>query len=207
MRRKLFIVLLLGAALEVAWLYGGLDLIRSKTGTGPVDRPVKEANQVKPSVEQAREVVKADPAALGKALLAASPPIPGDPSRDPFALPSGVRLLADVGAAQAKAEGEAAGQELAKAAPPARQLNGILVGPRDRFAIIDGTLVRSGDSLEGERIVGIERDHVVLARDGQQRTLRLPPPFPELSPATEQGQTRSSAGESQPKRPNGVKER
>lgn len=199
MNRKLLIVLLLGAALEVAWLYGGLDLIRGKIASRPAGRIMKETNQAKTVIGKASEALKTPE----PATTATPPPSPGDPSRNPFALPPGVRLLAEPSGV---GEGGASQQELAKAAvpaPPARQLNGILVGPRDRFAIIDGTLVRLGESLEGDRVIDIQRDRVVLARDGQQRTLRLPPPFPELSSASEQLEIRSSAGESQPKRPNG----
>lgn len=206
MRRKFLIVLVLGTALEIAWLYGGLELLRSRIGGGPVGRMVQQAKQVKTAIEKASETVKTieQPVAPQVALSL------GDPDRNPFALPPGVRLLTDAGApGEAKPPSEAAGQELAKAAlpePPARQLNGILVGPRDRVAIIDGTLVRPGDSLEGERVIDIQRDRVVLARDGRERTLRLPPPFPESSPETEQLQIRSSAGGDQPKRPNGETE-
>lgn len=200
MRRKLFIVLLVGAALEVAWLYGGLDLIRDKIASRPAGRVTKETNQAKTAIGKASEAVKTPE----QAATAASPPSPGDPSRDPFALPPGVRLVAGPpGTAEPGTPGEAGATETesAKAAvpePPARQLSGILVGPRDRVAIIDGTLVRSGDSLEGERVIDIQRDLVVLARDGQQRTLRLPAPEPL--------QIRSSAGGSQPRRPNGEAE-
>lgn len=209
MRRKFLAVMVLGAVIEIAWLYGGLNLLRSKLGTGTVGQMVQQAKQVKTALEKATETLKSLEQATTGGLLAS----PGDPNRDPFALPPGVRHLAEPsGPAESRTAGEggpSTGKELAKAAvpePPARQLNGILVGARDRVAIIDGTLVRPGDSLEGERIVDIQRDHVVLARDGRERTLRLPPPFPESSSGTEQLQIRPSAGGDQPKRPNGETE-
>lgn len=205
--RKVVIVLLLGAALEVAWLFGGVELLRGKAGSGPVGRLMQEVKQVKTLVEKAREGLQADQASPGAASMAGSPPSPGDPSRNPFALPQGVRLLTEPSAtADPKTLGEAGAsteKDLAKAVhpePPARELSGILVGPRDRVAIIDGTLVRAGDSLEGERVVEIRRDRVVLARDGQHRTLHLPPPFPEPGPGTAQLDIRSSAGAGQPGR-------
>lgn len=197
MRRKLLIVLVLGATLEIAWLYGGPELLRSRIGGGPVGRLMQEAKQAKTLLGKASDALKT----LEQATTAGLSAIPGDPNRNPFALPPGVRLLTEP---SGPAEGEAGPsieKELAKAAvpePPARKLDGILVGPRDRVAIIDGILVRPGDSLEGERVVDIQRDRVVLARDGRERTLRLPPPFPEPSPGTEQLQIRSPAEEDRP---------
>jgi hypothetical protein len=202
MRRKLLIVVVLGAMLEIAWLYGGLELLRSRIGGGPVGRMMQQAKQVKTAIEKASEALKT----LEQVTTAVLPPSPGDPSRNPFALPPGVRLLTEPSGTAGGEAGPSIEKELAKAAvpePPARQLSGILVGPGDRVAIIDGTLVRAGDNLDGERVIDIQRDRVVLAQDGRERTLRLPPPFPESSPGTEQLQIRSPARGDQPKRPNG----
>lgn len=211
--RKLVPVLLLATVLEGAWLLGGLELLRDKAGTGPVGRLTQELKQAKTLIEKASEALKVNPAALEQVLKQAAPLTPADPSRNPFALPEGVRSLAEPAApADPKASGEVGAsteKDMAKAAtpePPARQLSGILVGPRDRVAIIDGALVRPGDSLEGERVIEIRRDQVVLAREGQRRTLRLPPPFPESGQAAEQVQIRSSADAVPPKRSNGVTE-
>lgn len=210
MRKKVITVVLLVGALEVVWLLGGLDLLRGKSVTGPVGRLKQEVDQVKSLIEKASEALKADPASVGRAPMAGASPSSGDPLRDPFALPQGVRLLTQPsGSADPKAPGEAGAspeKELAKAVPPeppARELSGILVGPHDRVAIIDGTLVRTGDRIEGDHVIAIRRDHVVLARDGQRRTLRLPPPFPESRPGTEQLELRPSAG-LRPKRSNGA---
>lgn len=204
MRKKIITLFLLGTALEVAWLYGGLEILRGKSGFGLVGRIKQEVEQVKTLVEKATEALKAEQGSLGVGSLAGSPPAPGDPSRNPFALPQGVRLLAQPSGTETPGEAGAE-KEAAKAAPPpARELNGILVGPRDRVAIIDGTLVRAGDSLQGERVIDVRRDHVVLARDGQRRTLHLPPPFPESKPGTEQLEISSSTGEPSPKRSNGA---
>jgi hypothetical protein len=52
------------------------------------------------------------------------------------------------------------------------------VSARERLAIIDGALLRTGDTLEGERVAEIRADLVVLVAEDRRRTLRLPPPFP-----------------------------
>ena len=212
MKRKLVIVLLLGMALEVAGLFGGMEFLREKAPTSPVGRFSQQVKEVRSLVEKAREALKADqltPDALSK--TAASLGL-GDPSRNPFALPSGVRPVNQPTKAAANIgppgeAGVADGKDGTRAPgpkPPASELSGILVGARDRVAIINGTLVRSGDSIEGERVIDIRRDHVVLARDGQRRTLRLPPPFPESAEGTEQLEIRSSAGGVQPEGSNGA---
>lgn len=209
MRRKLIVVVLLGAILEGAWLMGAMQLLRGTMGSGPLGRLAQEVTQVKTLIGKAGDALKVDQTALEKALKELRgelSPSPSDPSRDPFALPQGVRLLSELsGAINPTAVGEVGteksaqkdGGKAAAAEPRARQLSGILVGPRDRVAIIDGTLVRPGDSHDGEQVIDIQRDHVVLARDGQRRTLRLPPPFPESGQWAQQVEIRVSTGEGQ----------
>lgn len=170
--RKLLPIMLLGTVIEVAWLLGGLEMLRGKAGPGVVGQIGQEVAQVKQLLEKAREAME---------VRAATPPSAGDPSRNPFALPPGVQLLGQVADGQPGASGaspEKGGAPAPPPPPPARELAGILVGPRERLAIIDGTIVRAGDRLDDERVVDIRHDRVVLAREGGRRTLRLPPPFP-----------------------------
>lgn len=202
MRRKVVVVLVLGMALEVSGLMGTMELLREKTRSGPIGRVLKEVDQARSLIGKAQDGLNADKLtaeALSKAVAALGR---GDPARNPFELPAEVRSMNQpAGAAAGLSPSDEAGAPQGSVpAPPPRELNGILVGPRDRVAIIDGTLLRMGDTLEGEHVVDIGRDHVVLARDGQHRTLRLPPPFPESG----QPETRSSADGAQPKRSNGA---
>ena len=207
--RKVVIVLLLSVALEVTGFVAGLGPFRGTNRTGPAGRPGQEVNPVKTGVEKPREGLKADQVSPTGASSAETSPNEGDPSRNPFALPAGVHPLSGA-APSLRPPGEVGAHDTdpARAAvpePPARELSGILVGPRDRVAIIDGTLLRAGDSVEGEHVIDIPRDHVVLARDGQRRTLRLPPPFPGSGQRAGQPETRASADGVQPKRSNGAK--
>jgi len=203
--RKLVVMVLLGAVLEGAWLFGGLELLRGKSGPGPAGRLMQEVNQVKTLVGKAREVL--DQASLGGDTAAGLSQ--GDPSRNPFALPQGVRLLSALPeTADPKAQDQAGApteKDPAKAEPLTRVLSGILTGSRQRLAIIDGTLVGTGDHIEGEQVVDIGRDSVVLARDGQRRTLRLPPPFPESGQEKDQQATGPAADGAKPKRGDGAK--
>lgn len=207
MRKKITVLLLLGAALEVAWLMGTMELLRSKIGSSSLDRFGQELKQAKSLIERAGEAFKAEQPSLEQALkeLRGEPASsPGDPSRNPFALPPGVRLLAQPSGDTQAGSTETDPAKAAAPEPRARELNGILVGPRDRVAIIDGVLVRAGDSLEGERVIDVRRDHVVLARDGQRRTLHLPPPFPESKQETEPVEVRASTSQVPSKRSNGA---
>src|SRR5690606_9096601 len=46
--------------------------------------------------------------------------------------------------------------------------------PARRFVILDGRRMAEGDSLGGLQVVAIERDGVVVERDGQRAKVRLP---------------------------------
>jgi len=199
--RKIVIMLLLSVALELTGFVAGLQPFRSTNRTDPAGRPSQGANPVKTAVEKPREGLKADQVSPTAASSAETSPNEADPSRNPFALPAGVHSLNQPSGAAAnlRPPGEAGASDdtgparAAVPAPPARELSGILVGPRDRVAIIDGTLLRAGESLEGEHVIDIRQDHVVLARDGQRRTLRLPPPFPEPGQRTGQPERNGAA--------------
>ena len=198
--RKVVIVLLLSVAFELTGFVSGLRLFPGKGGTGPAVSPQQQVKPAKARVEKAPEGLKADQASPEGGSDEGPSPSEGAPSRNPFALPAEVHPLKQPsGAAAALSPSDEAGADPARAAvpaPPAHELSGVLVGARDRVAIIDGTLLRTGDVLGGEHVIDIRRDHVVLARDGRRRTLRLPPPFPEPG---------SSADGVQPERSNGAK--
>ena len=45
--------------------------------------------------------------------------------------------------------------------------------PEQRLALMDNAMVHTGDPFAGGLIERIERDHVVLGRDGRQYVLRI----------------------------------
>ncbi|CAK0742002.1 MSHA biogenesis protein MshK [Gammaproteobacteria bacterium] len=56
-------------------------------------------------------------------------------------------------------------------------LQSILIGSHDRWAIINGQIVKVGDSVSGTRLIRIEGDEVILARGDEREILKL---FPNL---------------------------
>lgn len=55
----------------------------------------------------------------------------------------------------------------------ALKLSAIVVRPPKRFAIINGLIVREGDSVAGRRVTRIESSHVLLDDQGVEVTLTL----------------------------------
>jgi hypothetical protein len=78
--------------------------------------------------------------------------------RDPF----------DLEAAHPKAQGE-----LRAGFAASLRVLGIVWDTTRRHAIINGSVVRVGDEVEGIRVVAIERDQVTVAKGDQQQILRL----------------------------------
>ena len=42
------------------------------------------------------------------------------------------------------------------------------VDPQDRFALVDGTILRKGDSIKGFAVDSIQEDHIVVGKGGEQ---------------------------------------
>lgn len=51
-------------------------------------------------------------------------------------------------------------------------LDSIMIGGDKRLAVINGQMVREGQTLEQARVLRVAADRVVLSVDGQQRVLR-----------------------------------
>lgn len=51
----------------------------------------------------------------------------------------------------------------------------LVIGPSRRFAIIDGKMIRQGDTYNGAKLVGIQPDGVVLQKDGSKEKLGMSP--------------------------------
>jgi len=107
------------------------------------------------------------------------------PGRNPFSLPAGIHL-------RSKTQGVSQAVPAALKAPekiPLREtkvldvpplplpsplrVRAILIGGQSRWALIDRHIVREGDSLEGEKILVIAKDYVVLGQGDKKRTLFL----------------------------------
>jgi len=94
--------------------------------------------------------------------------------RDPFLLPSGVRLLSKTDAAfgtkgsPSKTEGKPN-----DILPSPLKVKAILISDRVRLALIDRHIVTVGDSIYDEKVLEIKMDRVILGKGDQKRTLLL----------------------------------
>ncbi|MCX8118571.1 MAG: hypothetical protein N3G78_11635 [Desulfobacterota bacterium] len=102
---------------------------------------------------------------------------PGPPRRDPFALPPGIRHHSQetpsipVGSpSQPPAEIKPAETQSPE---PTFKLKAILIRDHVRLASIGRSLVTIGDTVEGEKVVEIRPDRVILEKEGKKRTLYL----------------------------------
>lgn len=82
--------------------------------------------------------------------------------RDPFSLPSGVYLLSRAKTVQ-----------LTNAHSHLQRLKAILIGDYIRLALIDRHIVTVGDSINGEKVLEIKPDRVILGKGNKKRNLLL----------------------------------
>ncbi len=108
--------------------------------------------------------------------------LPGGVRKDPFALPSGVRLLSQEvpildGDKKLPSIHETRLGEItpAETKPPEAplKLKAILISDHVRLASIDRSIVTIGDPINGEKVIDIQPDRVVLAKEGKKRTILL----------------------------------
>ena len=59
------------------------------------------------------------------------------------------------------------------ATAPRFVVNAIIVSPERRVAIVNGQRVGIGGSVDGATVIAIEKDQLVLERDGKQLTVSL----------------------------------
>jgi hypothetical protein len=97
-----------------------------------------------------------------------------DAARDPFLLPSGVHLLSktDIGLGT-KGTPLKSGGNPTDVLPSPLKVKAILVSDRIRLALIDRHIVTVGDSVQGEKVLEIKMDRVILGKKDQKRTLLL----------------------------------
>ena len=104
-----------------------------------------------------------------------------DSGRNPFSLPAGVHL-------RSKSQGVPAAVKAPEKTPPRETkmvdihpspvpppltVKAILISSQSRWALIDRHMVREGDSIGGEKILVIAKDHVVLGGGDKERKLFL----------------------------------
>jgi hypothetical protein len=94
--------------------------------------------------------------------------------KDPFLLPSGVRLLSKMDTASgakgipSKTEGKPN-----DILPSPLKVKTILISDHVRLALIDRHIVKVGDSIHDEKVLEIKTDRVILGKGNQKRTLLL----------------------------------
>jgi len=94
--------------------------------------------------------------------------------RDPFLLPSGVRLLSKTATTLgAKETLPKMGSKQNEMLPSALKVKAILISDRIRLALIDRQIVTIGDSIQDEKVLEIKPDRVLLVKGVQKRTLLL----------------------------------
>jgi len=94
--------------------------------------------------------------------------------RNPFLLPPGVHLLSKEGAGpvrKEKASGTDAKLEESEISP--FKVRAILISDQIRLATIGAHIVAVGDKLNGETILEIKKDRVILGKGDRKRTLHL----------------------------------
>ena len=94
--------------------------------------------------------------------------------RSPFLLPSGVRSSAKGGAARVSKKVASKPQANSARVPPVpRKVRAILISDHIRLASIDQHIVTVGDVIDGEKVLEIKTDRVILGKGGKKRTVLL----------------------------------
>jgi len=96
------------------------------------------------------------------------------PSRNPFLLPWGVYLLSkEEGGSVRKEKTTGPGAKLEEIETSPLKVRAILISDQIRLATIGPHIVAVGDKLNGETILEIKKDRVILGRGDKKRTLHL----------------------------------
>ncbi len=96
--------------------------------------------------------------------------------KDPFSLPSGVRLLSkEISVQPAQEDKKITGMVTPeiKLVEASLKLKAILITDHVRLASIDRSIVTVGDSINDEKVLEIRPDRVVLGKEGKRRTILL----------------------------------
>jgi len=98
----------------------------------------------------------------------------GSRLRNPFLLPWGVHLLSKEGGGSVRKE-KATGTDakLEEIEIPPFKVRAILISDQIQLATIGSHIVTVGDKIDGETIIEIKSDRVILGKGDRKRTLRL----------------------------------
>ena len=94
--------------------------------------------------------------------------LPQKSGRDPFLLPPGVHLLSKTGTASGRTD-----RQSNDILSSPLKVKAILISDHARLALIDRHIVTVGDSIQGEKVLEIKTDRVILGKGEQKRTLLL----------------------------------
>jgi hypothetical protein len=105
------------------------------------------------------------------AQLKKKPSLFQETRKDPFSLPSGVRLLSK----ESPVQEDKRLQPIAEIKPVETllKLKAILISDHIRLASIDRSIVTVGDLVNDEKVLEIRPDRVILGKEGKKRTLLL----------------------------------
>jgi hypothetical protein len=105
------------------------------------------------------------------AQLKKKPSLFQETRKDPFSLPSGVRLLSK----EAPVQEDKKLQPIAEIKPVETplKLKAILISDHIRLASIDRSIVTVGDLVNDEKVLEIRSDRVILGKEGKKRTILL----------------------------------
>ena len=96
--------------------------------------------------------------------------------KDPFSMPSGVRLLSKEVAVSEDKKLQPITEIKPVETKPAEthlKLKAILISDHIRLASIDRSIVTVGDLINGEKVLEIRSDRVILEKEGKKRTILL----------------------------------
>jgi type II secretory pathway component PulC len=94
--------------------------------------------------------------------------------RDPFELSPGVKLRGVKKAKSRKAIKPSVKKKSAKAIePPAKKVTAILITDSRKIASINHKVVTVGDSIDGEKVLEIKPDRVILEKNGKRKVIML----------------------------------
>ncbi|MBL7176173.1 MAG: hypothetical protein ISS66_10155 [Desulfobacteraceae bacterium] len=85
--------------------------------------------------------------------------------RDPFEFPTGVEL-------RVAEEGESL-KPVKAVEPPVKKVTAILITDSRKVASINHKVVAEGDLIDGERVLEIEHDRVILQKGGRKQVIML----------------------------------
>ncbi|MBM4351638.1 MAG: hypothetical protein FJ106_17300 [Deltaproteobacteria bacterium] len=93
--------------------------------------------------------------------------------KDPFSLPSGVRLLSKEAPVHEDKKVTATVTPDIKPVETPLKLKAILITDHVRLASIDRSIVTVGDFVNGDKVLEIRSDRVILEKESKKRTLVL----------------------------------